>query len=386
MLMTQTTDGVEIEDAIVVTLDICSSSVLIEDLMKNNRSKLWRDLLINMKEYLLEQVPYYNAELHKFIGDGWITFFRRPYASEHLLRFLYDTNWHFMHLYEESVVPRQSSLNINGQELVLQDLAHKHSRISDYLTAYHVTHEFLGLARKELFDTENLRYVYPHRINRLAKELINRDSKRQIDFAQILDKLLKNRKVQNYAKAQACYLAGRLEDMQAKPIALSALRGHKSRMHAEAKRGTKDKRINLDDSHDRLLLERTIYISMAFLGDENSEGQYLDLLFSNRRMDLVNRGFHLEYYGDQDYDPTRPLTSADHLKKCPKTFQKLIQNLTEGPQQNTIYELELFTLCSLAQKRYATRSLDDDDRTKIHRLLKVLIRKYSIKHCSAPLK
>jgi len=103
--MTQTSDGVEIVEAIVVTLDICSSSVLIEDLMKNNRSKLWRDLIINMKEYLLEHVPYYNAELHKFIGDGWIILFRRPYASEHLLRFLYDTNWHFMHLYEESVVP-----------------------------------------------------------------------------------------------------------------------------------------------------------------------------------------------------------------------------------------------------------------------------------------
>jgi hypothetical protein len=36
--MAQIGDGVEIVDALVVTLDICSSSILIEDLMKNDRS------------------------------------------------------------------------------------------------------------------------------------------------------------------------------------------------------------------------------------------------------------------------------------------------------------------------------------------------------------
>ena len=283
----------------------------------------------------------------------------------------------------ESQVESQSFSSSDVEHLILRDLAQKHSRISDYLTAYYVTHEFLGLAQSNLFESENLRYVYPHRINRLAKELINRDSKQQIDFAQVLDKFLRKKKVQNYAKAQACYLAGRLDDAQARPIALSALRGYKRKAQIDAQRdrlSADSSPNNQDEGNDRLLLERTIYISMAFLGDEKSEAEYIDLLFNNPRMDLVNRGFHLEYYGDQHYDPTRPLTSADYLRECPKTFTKLIQNLSEGREQNAIYEIELFTLCSLAQKRHATHNLIEDDRLKILRLLKVLIRKYSIKH------
>lgn len=102
--MTQTTDGVEIEDAIVVTLDICSSSMLIEDLLKNDRSKLWRDLIISTKDYLMAQAPRYNAEVHKFIGDGWLIFFRQPYSGKGLLEFLSDVYAHFTQLYEETVV------------------------------------------------------------------------------------------------------------------------------------------------------------------------------------------------------------------------------------------------------------------------------------------
>jgi hypothetical protein len=41
--------AVQIENAIVVTLDICSSSQMIEDLLKNDRSRLWRDLIISTK-------------------------------------------------------------------------------------------------------------------------------------------------------------------------------------------------------------------------------------------------------------------------------------------------------------------------------------------------
>lgn len=283
-----------------------------------------------------------------------------------------------------SQVEKQREASGHTDNLVLRDLAQKHSRISDYLTAYYVTHGFLALSHQKIFETEDLRYVYPYRVNRLAKELINSNSKQQIDFAQILDKFLRAKKVQNYAKAQACYLAGRLEDPQARQLALNALRGYKSKVQSEAERGrSKSMYVSSDPEegdNDKLLLERTLYISMAFLGDERAETEYVDLLFNKPRMDLVNRGFHLEYYGDQPYDPTRPLTSADHLKACPKTFQKLIQNLSAGPEQNPIYEIELFTLCSLAQKRHAIHTLHNDDRAKILRLLKVITLRRTIKH------
>jgi class 3 adenylate cyclase len=103
--MTQTTDEVEIVEAIVVTLDICSSSMLIEDLLKNNRAKLWRDLIINTKEYLMDQVSRYNAEVHKFIGDGWIILFHPPYSGKAVLEFLSGVYAYFTQVYEETVLP-----------------------------------------------------------------------------------------------------------------------------------------------------------------------------------------------------------------------------------------------------------------------------------------
>jgi len=103
--MTQTSDGVEIVEAIVVTLDICSSSALIEDLLKNDRSKIWRDLIINMKEYLVHVAPTYNAEVHKFIGDGWIIFFHPPYSGKGILELLSGVYEYFTEVYQQTVFP-----------------------------------------------------------------------------------------------------------------------------------------------------------------------------------------------------------------------------------------------------------------------------------------
>ena len=77
--MTVENDDIKITNKIVVTLDICSSSRIIEDLLKTSNIKIWRDLIIRMKEYLTDKAPSHGAEIYKFIGDGWIILFDRPY-------------------------------------------------------------------------------------------------------------------------------------------------------------------------------------------------------------------------------------------------------------------------------------------------------------------
>lgn len=343
----------------------------------------WIDLFVIslVAESRLRGTPRYAQNLSQLLED-----YCRQYLSERLKNFMKPDELLVLaaSIAFDSQVERRGFSSKDGDELIIWDLVQKHSRVCDYLTAYHITREFLGLAYKQVFDTDRLRYVYPHRINRLAKDLINRNTKEQIDFAQALDKLLRIKRVQDYAKAQACYLAGRLKDPQAKGIALEALRKFRGR---KPRRRTKPNE-NLDprdyryeeQTNDRLLLERTIYISMAYLGDQRSEAEYIDLLFANPRMDLINRGFHLEYYGDQEYDPTKPLTNSDQLRECPKTFNQLIQNLSAGPSDNPIFEIELFTLCSLAQKRHAIHRLQENDRRTIVELLKKIMQTYDIRH------
>lgn len=103
--MTQTADGIETMKAVVVTLDICSSSFLIEDLLKSERIRIWRNLIISMKDHLWHLAREHNADLHKFIGDGWIILFKQPYSGRGILHVLNSASEFYKRLYEQEVFP-----------------------------------------------------------------------------------------------------------------------------------------------------------------------------------------------------------------------------------------------------------------------------------------
>lgn len=103
--MTRTKDGIETTNAVVVTLDICSSTAIIEDLLKSERIRLWRNLIISMKEHLCSLAEEHNAELHKFIGDGWILLFRRPYSGRVILGVLTSAAAFYNQFYINEIFP-----------------------------------------------------------------------------------------------------------------------------------------------------------------------------------------------------------------------------------------------------------------------------------------
>lgn len=101
--MTKEKDDIQIINKAVVTLDICSSSHLIEDLLKTNNIKVWRDLLIGMKDYLLREADKYSAEMYKFTGDGWIILFDEPYSGKLIFDLLSGIYQEFDAIYTNSV-------------------------------------------------------------------------------------------------------------------------------------------------------------------------------------------------------------------------------------------------------------------------------------------
>jgi|GEM_PF-1078426 class 3 adenylate cyclase len=103
--MTRENDDIQIINKIVATLDICSSSHLIEDLIKTNNMKLWRDLLIHLKEYIVSESTKHDAEAYKFIGDGWIIFFSKPYSAKKIIQLLSGINQVFEERYKEEIFP-----------------------------------------------------------------------------------------------------------------------------------------------------------------------------------------------------------------------------------------------------------------------------------------
>jgi hypothetical protein len=101
--MSREKDMLQIEQKIVVTIDICSSTVIIEDLHNTENLKKWRDLLIWMKNYLREKSKKLNFYIYKFSGDGWILLFDYDYPGNDLIQFLKEFCEQFKGRYKRKV-------------------------------------------------------------------------------------------------------------------------------------------------------------------------------------------------------------------------------------------------------------------------------------------
>jgi class 3 adenylate cyclase len=73
--MTDTREEIKVVRKVVAVVDICSSTKILEDLLRTENQRYWRDLLIRLKDHLRNEVHTHGFELYKFLGDGWILLF-----------------------------------------------------------------------------------------------------------------------------------------------------------------------------------------------------------------------------------------------------------------------------------------------------------------------
>jgi len=97
--VTSKSEQTEIVKKIIVFFDICSSTSILEDLVRTENQKLWRYLLIEFKDYLRKKRSSLRFELYKFLGDGWILLFEpRPHGLE-IFEFFEALSGKFLSLY-----------------------------------------------------------------------------------------------------------------------------------------------------------------------------------------------------------------------------------------------------------------------------------------------
>jgi len=101
--MTTESEDANVVKKIVVFFDICSSTSILEDLVRTENQRLWRDLLIELKNYLREKCSSLGFELYKFLGDGWILLFDPRPDGFAILEFLEDLSEQFLALYNEHI-------------------------------------------------------------------------------------------------------------------------------------------------------------------------------------------------------------------------------------------------------------------------------------------
>lgn len=98
--MTRQTSEPKTVRKIVVIFDICSSTAIVEDLLRTESLRKWRDLLIAMKQFLCAEASRLDFEIYKFLGDGWILLFPEAVDGEELVQFLVSLNKKFFALYK----------------------------------------------------------------------------------------------------------------------------------------------------------------------------------------------------------------------------------------------------------------------------------------------
>jgi class 3 adenylate cyclase len=81
-------DPVKFEQRFVLVFDFCSSTLILEDLLRSECEDRWRNLLIDIKTFLRNERPRLNFELYKFIGDGWILLFPLDFPKAEFFLFL----------------------------------------------------------------------------------------------------------------------------------------------------------------------------------------------------------------------------------------------------------------------------------------------------------
>ena len=107
--MTSKSEQAEVVKKIVVFFDICSSTSILEDLVKTENQKLWRDLLIELKDYLRNKRSSLRFELYKFLGDGWVLLFERRPDGLEIFEFFEALSDKFLSLYRRDI---ENVLNI----------------------------------------------------------------------------------------------------------------------------------------------------------------------------------------------------------------------------------------------------------------------------------
>ncbi len=102
--MGRTSDTVQSTHKVVVFFDICSSTTILEDLLRTENGRRWRNLLIGLKRFLVEERDEFGFLIYKFLGDGWVLLFdAKKIRGNQLVSFLTRLDGHYQNLFHTGI-------------------------------------------------------------------------------------------------------------------------------------------------------------------------------------------------------------------------------------------------------------------------------------------
>ena len=164
----------------------------------------------------------------------------------------------------------------------------------------------------------------------------------------------------SYGKSEITYFLGRIRNPKEKTDAIQILNDLYTRIKNEINdRIVKQKFYNFSYSYQQqkqdLFLLRGIAVSLIYYGNKDVLVEYIHSLINNDLCNSINRGFHLEYYGDKPYLPNQDTLDYEDNKlygeRTLKTLSTSLEHCLYNHKLKYSSALELFTCVSLLQVR-----------------------------------
>lgn len=230
-------------------------------------------------------------------------------------------------------------------------LIRTHSSFIDFLISYN----YIQVIQKAS-DRENLsalEVILPKEVTRFATPRFNDSSSSEERLLRIVKENYS--RLNSYGKSEMTYWLGRIKTPNLAEVATELLREYHHEIVSEIADKERLETYSLTERKNDFFLLRGIAVSLIYKGCRESSDEYIRSMIEDSFQNEINRGFHLEYYGDIAYVPTeRTLNFADNLQVGRKTLERLSCSLEFAFAKSEIdlpTELILFTMCSLIQAR-----------------------------------
>lgn len=268
--------------------------------------------------------------------------------------------WAFDFAYTDHELP-----NISAS---MRRLLSSHDSIQEYFIARWYLDKIRSSSEGDNIGTLNM--VLPKGVTRFIVPILNEST---ADESCVLELIKKNYyEMGLLAKSEMTYWLGRIRSAGMAQQAESLLEQYYHEQRLAAKDAWDPN--SLEDKHNQFLL-RGISVSLIVKGHMDVSQDYLELLIENDLANEINRGFHLEYYGDKAYLPSfNTLDFLDVKSVGRRTLEQLISANEDSIAKNRIppiFDLNLFTVFSLLQARieYHTTKLKFDITPYMRRCL-----------------
>jgi 5'-deoxynucleotidase YfbR-like HD superfamily hydrolase/transcriptional regulator with XRE-family HTH domain/energy-coupling factor transporter ATP-binding protein EcfA2 len=188
-------------------------------------------------------------------------------------------------------------------------------------------------------------------------------------------------------KSAMIYWLGRISSPNLTDKACELLLKYYREMNEQLKINEKNIDYPLQEMINDLFVLRGITVSLIYKQDPKISDQYIHSMLENDLISSINRGFHLEYYGDKEYLPVHDtLNYKDVLEVGDKTLRQLIRVNETDLKQNKYsfsFELKLFTICSILQARIENPEIQIsfDINPFVHKTISMIKKYLKTGHC-----